>query len=302
MPTTSLPIDVASVGPHAGVVTLTLTQGDRPVVVLDRDLLESINEALNTIERDHADMRGFVLASDAPRSFVAGANLREIMDLSDDGLDDYLRFGASVFRRLSEMTVTTVAALNQATLGGGLELAMHCDVLIAAQPQPNEPGGPVKEYPIGLPEAGLRICPGWGGTNLLPARIEPERAIRMTASGTPMNVLQAADAGLVGGLVAPDRLLERARELAASEKSRPAGEPRNITEAALRDEARAAFERVRTDLPDHEAAHAVAECVRVGLDEGWEAAIAMERRELIRLRSTSEGKQMIEAFFAKSGG
>ena len=153
----------------SGVVVMTLEQADRPVVVLDSALLESIDKALDEIG---TDLKGFVLTSSS-RVFVAGANLEEIMSLDDAALDQYLKFGSRVYGRIANLPCPSVAAINGATLGGGLELAMHCDTLIAMMPQAREDGKPAKPYHIGLPEAGLCICPGWGGTNMLPARIDP---------------------------------------------------------------------------------------------------------------------------------
>src|SRR4030095_4414837 len=88
-------------------------------------------------------------------------------------------------------------AINGAALGGGLELAMHCDGLVAAPP-PSRDGAPGKPYPVGLPEAGLGLCPGWGGTNLLPARMDAADAIRRAASGQTMTDDEGAGGGRVG--------------------------------------------------------------------------------------------------------
>lgn len=296
--TTSLPFEIAEDGPSAGVVTLTLTQGapgreTRPVIVLDSALLRGIDEALDAIHERHGNrMTGLVLASAAPRSFVAGANLKEIMDLDDAGLHEYLTFGARVFERFATMPVTTVAAINHATLGGGLELAMHCDILLGAR-------WGEKAYPVGLPEAGLGICPGWGGTNLLPARIDPFDAITQTATGRPMKADRAHEAGLLGEVVDVDALLDRARELATTTKRAPRATPVCITDTP---EVREALDRATDELEDKDPQRAVLACVKTGIERGWHEACAHERRELVRLRSTNQGRAAIEAFFARSSG
>ncbi len=285
-------------GPQAGVVTLTLEQPGRPVVVLDHALLKAIDRALDGIEAEHASgMTGLVLASAAPRSFVAGANLKEIMDLDDEALHEYLRFGAKVFHRFATMPVTTVAAINNAALGGGLELAMHCDVLIGAD---WKSGGGEKPYPVGLPEAGLGICPGWGGTNMLPARMDAADAIIRTATGRPMKSDQARDAGLLSETVDQDTLLDRARELAAAPKAAPSVHAKSISDSDTRGRALAAFTEARDTLEDKDPEGAVLACVRAGLESGWDHAIETERNELVRLRSTEQGRRSIQAFFDKS--
>lgn len=282
------------------VVTLTLEQAGRPVVVLDSELLKSIDGALDEIEREvGGKLGGFVLAS-ASKVFIAGANLREIMDLSDAELDEYLRFGSRVYGRIARLGCTTVAAINGAALGGGLEIAMHCDHLIASKPQPKEPGGPVREYPVGLPEAGLSICPGWGGTVLLPGRMNVAEAIRLTATGETPGVSVMAGHGLIEQMCEPGALLGRAKELASSPKKDARTEPVAITNADRRGAGREGLASVRGTLANTGSARAVVECVEAGLRDGWEGALACERASLIRLRNSAEGRAAIEAFFAKS--
>ncbi|MFG0273744.1 MAG: enoyl-CoA hydratase/isomerase family protein [Phycisphaerales bacterium] len=290
MRVTPLPFEREDSGETPGVVTLTLEQPGKPVVVLDSDLLKRIDATLDEIGTDIA---GFVLASASERVFVAGANLVEIDGLSDPELHEYLEFGARVYGRIADLPCTTVAAINGAALGGGLEIAMHCDVLVGLR---TPEGG--KPYPVGLPEAGLGLCPGWGGTALLPARIDPEQAIRMTCTGKPMTSDQAADAGLLGEL-ADDRagLLALAKRIAARPKSGPG--PRSIAQNDVGSGVRSTLERIRADLPQTKAAAAVVECIEAGLNSGWQAALECERRNLVSIRHTPEAREALEAFFNK---
>lgn len=286
--TTPLPTHTDDRGQPVLIVEL---KQDAPVVVLDRPLLEALAATLDGLDLD--GVAGVVLASASEKVFVAGADLKAVRDLSDAELHEYLEFGASVFARLHQMPVWTAAAIHGAALGGGIELAMHCDGLIGA------PGA--KPYPVGLPEAGLSICPGWGGTNLLPARIDPARAIQLTAAGTPMPYPQAADAGLFD-LIAQDA--SGLRPLAADWI-------RGQGPAPTRDGAphrwigrnpapvREALAAVEGDLPDTGPARSVADTVGVGLDQGWPAALQCERDHLVRLRHEPAGKAAIEAFFSK---
>jgi len=286
-------------GPTAGVVVLRLSVPDQPVVVLNRALILAIDAALDEIERDAAGLRGFVLASDS-RVFVAGADLKEIMGLTDEQLHEYLRLGQRVYGRIARLPVTTVAAINGAALGGGLEIAMHCDRLIAAMPVSSDPAKPARAYPIGLPEAGLSICPGWGGTNLLPARMDPVRAMLMTATGRTMTVIEAREAGLVEELVErPGELISRAKALATAPKAARRTEPVAITNPERRMGAKAALGSARGEFPATQAGRAVLACIEAGVERGWQAALDAEREHLVRLRGTEEGRGAITAFFEK---
>ncbi len=292
--TTVLPFEIESDGPYAGVVTITLDQPGRPVVVLDYALLRSLDATLDAMEAQIGDdLAGLVLASAAPRAFVAGANLTEIMDLDDQGLAAYLEFGASVFHRIAMYPVTSVAAIHSTVLGGGLELAMHCDFLLGA-----EPGE--REYQVGLPEAGLSICPGWGGTNLLPARMDAAEAIRLTATGQTLKTRAAHEAGILSELVPAERLLERAKEVASISQQRARVQPLCISDSKRIEAAHEGLEAIRGALPQTQAAQAVLSCVEVGLEKGWRDALELERTELIRLRNSEEGRAAITAFFEKT--
>ncbi len=215
MTATPFAFETDQTGPLAGVYVTRLEQPGRPVVVLDEALIQRLDATISALPRN---CRGLVVASASERVFIAGADLKAISELDDAALDRYLAYGQRVFGRLSQLPFPTAAAINGAVLGGGLELAMHCDALIGAPPPAGADGAPGRPYPVGLPEAGLSICPGWGGTNLLPARIDPSTAITGTATGTPTNLFdQAAAAGLFDALCpTAASLLETAKRWVAA--------------------------------------------------------------------------------------
>jgi enoyl-CoA hydratase/carnithine racemase len=278
-----------------GILTLWLDQGDRPVVVLDEALIRRLETTLAALP---GNAEGLVLASAAPRAFVAGADLSAIADLSDDHLHRYLQFGSRVFAMLCALPYPTAAAIHAAALGGGLELAMHCDGLIASRPEG-------KPYPVGLPEAGLSICPGWGGTNLLPARMAPDRAIRLTAEGRTMAFDEAAGEGLFDAVAGSrGELIEAARGWIRDRGDRSArnGLPRRwIGAKAVAPGVLRALDTVRPAV-DAAPGRAVCEAIDTGLAKGWAAALACEQRHLVRLRSAPAGREAIRAFFERSAG
>lgn len=294
----------------SGCIVLSLEPSEGPaegVVVLDLPLIQRLEASLKAVP---ADAKGFVLASASERVFVAGADLKTIQSQSDGDLARYLAYASRVFGMVCELPCWTAAAIGGAALGGGLELAMHCDGLIGAP-------GPKGSYPVGLPEASLGICPGWGGTNLLPARIDGATAISMTCDGRTMPYEEAAELGLFDAVAAKREelidaaigWLEQARTTGGGlvvgggspRRDGGGGEPmRWIGRAALKARAMAAYTQVRDDLPMTPQTDAVFEAIEAGLERGWRAALEAEQRNLVQLRSTPEGKKAIEAFFAKS--
>jgi enoyl-CoA hydratase/carnithine racemase len=283
-----------------GIATMRLSQSDRPIVVLDHVLLRRIEVTLAALPKG---IRGFILASASERVFVAGADLRTIADWSDEQLHRYLAFGSEVYLTLATLPCPTVAAINGAALGGGLELPMHCDGMIASRaPSPDKP------YPVGLPEAGLCICPGWGGTNLLPMWVKPEAipdAIVRTCTGKPYLIDQAIAAGLFDHVV--DSAADLIPACKAWLKSRPANaaNTRELWErhTASRAAAINALDFVRNDshlLPATDESRACVAALDIGLTQGYLAALASERDSLVKLRHTPRAKDAFAAFFAKS--
>ncbi len=290
----TLPIRTIDAGETGTVAVLTLEQGDRPVVVLDEFLMQRLDRSLAALPRG---IDGFILESAAPRAFVAGADLKAIMAMDDPALYRYLEYGASIFQRISDLPCPSVAVIHGACLGGGLELAMHCDGLIGVVDPDARP------FPIGLPEAGLKICPGWGGTNLLPARIDARTAIIATATGTPFNAHSAAELGLFDATVTTrDELIPAAVRWIGDQRGHTdRGTPMHWIGAdshyAASESGLHAAQRELGHTPEGDA---VLDAVAVGLKEGWRGALQKERDELVRLRHTPPAREAIESFFAKA--
>lgn len=306
--TTAQPFAFTEVPNHPGIFALTLEPNQGPMVVLDLALIQRIEASLKAVPKGAA---GLILASGSPRVFIAGADLKQIEGLDVPALEGYLAYGQRVFGMLCGLPIPTVAAINGAALGGGLEIAMHCDGLVAAPAGPGKDGAPGRPYPIGLPEAGLCICPGWGGTNLLPARMDPAEAIRRTATGQTMTFDDAVRIQFVER-VAPTHetasLLDTAARWLTANRlcvgARRDGRPLHWIGRQDRVNGIAqAFEGVKSEIDpagQGGASGAVLKAVEAGLSEGWEAALRVERTELNRLRHTEAGRGAIRAFFEKS--
>jgi enoyl-CoA hydratase len=293
MPVVPLPIEQSD----DGVCTVILEQPGRPVVVLELELIQRLEAALRALPRD---ARGMVLASASDRVFVAGADLKSIQAMSDAELHKYLEYGSTVFGLICALPYPTAAAINGAALGGGLELAMHCDALIGAP----SPSG--KPYPIGLPEAGLSICPGWGGTNLLPARTDAAEAIRRTATGKPYTYPEAVEAGIFERAVEDPAMLRATasgwvlEQTGLGTSGRDGAPKRWIGRPDRAASSLAALDAVRGSIQGTGPGDAVADCVDIGLTRDWSAALAAERSHLVRLRSEAAGREAISSFLNKA--
>jgi enoyl-CoA hydratase/carnithine racemase len=281
----------------SGIVSLSLQiNPDKPrggVVVLDSWLIDQIHIAMDRVESMH-DLRGFMLESASERVFVAGADLAEIDAMDDDALHGYLKHAAEAFGRISSLPCPSAAIIGKAALGGGLEIAMHCDGLIGVAAAEG-----AKPFRVGLPEAGLGICPGWGGTQSLPARIDPLTAIKATATGETFasNALPPClfDAIAPSADAARDTALVW---LGAQTGANPVRCSRGDHGPALPGVAEALVQ-ARAELPSTPAALAVCDLVEFGLEHGWSAACERERRTLVGLRHTPQAREKLAAFLKK---
>ncbi|MSQ89872.1 MAG: hypothetical protein EXS01_00545 [Phycisphaerales bacterium] len=259
------------------------------VVVLDGWLIAEIAATLDAVAATKPS--GVVVRSASERVFVAGADLAEIDALDDDALHRYLELGADAFARLHTIACPTVALVHRAALGGGLELAMHCDAIVAVVPAASD-----KPWRIGLPECSLGICPGWGGTQMLPARIDALDAILQTATGRT-NLVTETPAGLFDATApSPSEALPVAVAwLKDHPRTGPLSQPRAISPSTAT-EVSAALRRARGELASTLAAEAVLDCVAIGARSGWTSAIAAERAHLVALRHTPQAREKLAQF------
>jgi len=126
-----------------------------------------------------------------------------MMDQSLDQSREYTKYGQEVFSKIENLNKPVIAAVNGFALGGGCELALACDIIIASE-----------KAKFGLPEVGLGIHPGFGGTQRLPRLIGRARANELIFTGNHISAVEARDIGLVNKVVPPDTLLSEAKNLA----------------------------------------------------------------------------------------
>lgn len=187
-----------------------LTLDHPPVNVLSRAVLDALTERLEEAERDAA-VRVVVLASAAEKAFAAGADIREMAPLGPVEARIHGTRGQSVTRQIERLPLPVIAAVHGVCLGGGCEIALACDFVIAAP-----------DAMFGQPEINLGVTPGWGGSQRLPRRIGAARARRWIYTGRPVPASEALADGWVDRVVPRADLLATARELAEELASKPA--------------------------------------------------------------------------------
>jgi enoyl-CoA hydratase len=186
-----------------GIATILVNRPES-LNALSGAVLDALNEAVARCERE-PQIRG-VIVTGAGRSFVAGADIAEITGL--DGVSGlaFARKGQGVFSRLERLAKPVVAAVNGFALGGGCELALACDLVLAA---PNAG--------FGQPEVKLGVIPGFGGTQRLVRRVGAMRAAELTWTGRVVKADEAVAIGLALRIADPvlDAALALAGDIAA---------------------------------------------------------------------------------------
>jgi enoyl-CoA hydratase len=225
---------------------------------LSTPVLERLEATLADLE-DDAGVRAVVLTGAGPKAFVAGADIGEYAGQTREAFAAYQRRTRTLFDRIDRFARPVVAAVNGYALGGGFEIALCCDVMVAS---PNAV--------FGLPEGLLGLSPGGGGTQRLTRAAGRFVASDVLLAGRRLSAGQARALGLVADVTEPDALLD-----AAFEKAR-------------------AMTRV-APLAAREMKRLVAAALDLGLDEG----LTIETEALLRLFDTRDAAEGIAAFVEK---
>jgi len=192
-----------------GAVGLITLNRPKALNALCADLVRELSEALDAFEAD--DEIGAIVLTGSEKAFAAGADIKEMAGKSymDAYLTDFITVG---WERVSTVRKPVIAAVAGHALGGGCEMAMMCDFIIAAE-----------NAKFGQPEITLGTIPGAGGTQRLTRFVGKSKAMDMCLTGRMMDAAEAERAGLVSRVVAPEDLLEEALKTAqrVAKLSRP---------------------------------------------------------------------------------
>lgn len=232
---------------------------DRPerLGALSRAMVEELGILLRAIRAD--DRVRAVVITGTGRGFIAGADLEEYADGTQADFDSYQRLSRATFGELAALPQPTIAAVNGYALGGGLEVALCCDFVIASD-----------RARFGLPEVKLGLIPGGGGTQRLTRAVGRQRAKEMIMIGGMLSAEEAERAGLLTRRVEPDQL-----------------------EAAS-----TAFARQLSDNAPR-AVRAAKELIDAAPGSDLGTGLSAELRALNALYRSEDGQEGISAFLAK---
>ena len=183
-----------------GIALITMNRPQK-LNALNAETIGELNDALSRVETDAA-IRALIITGAGERAFVAGADIKELSEMSPVQAQQVSLRGQRTFRRLELMTKPSIAAINGFALGGGLELAMACTLRVAST-----------NAKLGQPEVKLGILPGYGGSQRLPRLVGRGRALELLLTGDPIDAAEAHRIGLVNRVAAPDQLLDACRDI-----------------------------------------------------------------------------------------
>ncbi len=183
-----------------GVATITMNN-PKTLNALSGLTIRELSDALTVLEAD--DTIRVVVVTGSGKAFVAGADIPYMAEMTPEQARGFARDTTEIYQRMSDSNKVFIAAVNGFALGGGCEFALACDLRIASE-----------FAKFGLPEVGLGILPGGGGTQRLTKLVGTQKAKEMILTGNPIRAEEALRIGLVCKVVNADDLLPTAYDLA----------------------------------------------------------------------------------------
>lgn len=185
---------------HAGRAQIITINRPKALNALNQTVIAELSRALEALhealEAGDWSVRGLILTGAGDKAFVAGADIAAMADMTPEQAMSFASHGHAVGEMLANLPVPTIAAVNGFALGGGCELALACDFIIAND-----------KAKFGQPEVKLGVIPGFGGTQRLSRRVGIARALELCTTGATFDAAEALRIGLANRVVAPDQLL-----------------------------------------------------------------------------------------------
>jgi 3-hydroxyacyl-CoA dehydrogenase/enoyl-CoA hydratase/3-hydroxybutyryl-CoA epimerase len=287
-----------------GIAIITIDDPDAPVNKISEDMLAAFEEVIGEVERN-ADIRGSVFISGKENSFIAGAdiNMLSAFEMPAD-VRALSRRAHRLLARMQNLRIPSVAAINGATMGGGLEMALGATYRICTSDSKTK---------MALPEVQLGLLPGGGGTQYLPRLVGVQQALTMMLTGKNIYPRKAKKMGLVDAVIHKPGLrhaaVQAARDLATGDLSVDR-DPMSFTSKLLESNTvsrrviyqKAGEKAQKQARGNYPAPPKIIDCVKTGMEKGLEEGLDTEARHFGDLVFTPESRALISLFFAKQKG
>lgn len=191
-----------------GVATITLNRP--PLNPLNSQVFRELSQVADELQAD-ASVKAVILTGAGDKAFAAGADVSEMVQLTPIEVYGFCKSSLIAFQKIENLSKPVIAAIKGLALGGGIELAMCCDIRLTAD-----------NAKFGMPEVNLGIIPGGGGTQRLPRLVGTVKAKEILFLGEGFDAAEAEKIGLVNKVVPADSLLEEAQKLAKKLAAKPA--------------------------------------------------------------------------------
>ncbi|ALO24839.1 MULTISPECIES: enoyl-CoA hydratase-related protein [Leptospira] len=171
-----------------GQIAILTIQRPSALNALNREVLTQIGQEVDVLEKDK-NIRVLIVTGEG-KAFVAGADIAEMKTLNVSEGEEFSKLGNEVFQKLHQSRIVSIAAINGFSLGGGMELALACDIRVGSE-----------KAKLGLPEVSLGLIPGFGGTQRLARLIGYARAIELVVTGDMITAEEGYRIGILNKLV-----------------------------------------------------------------------------------------------------
>ncbi len=272
-----------------GVAVFTFDTPNSRANILSEGVWNELRGAVLRL-RMRSDIKGLVVASAKPDVFIAGADLKFFANVptpDSPAVAQVVKLGLSTLAAMESLPFPTCAAINGAAVGGGLEVALACDVRVC---------GPNPAVQLGLPEVTLGLIPGWGGTQRLPRVTQLTQAVAMLLRGVSLTADASIEAKLADALFADGDLIDHAAEFVRTVEREPIRrakrEPLPLLDQELLKEA------IRVaNAPDSPAVTELKAVLVRGGEQPLADAVKVESAAFLRLAGSDESKRRIAEFF-----
>ncbi|MBZ5858468.1 enoyl-CoA hydratase/isomerase family protein [Flavihumibacter profundi] len=183
------------------ILTITINRPDK-LNALNKTVIEELGQIMVSVYTDDT-IKAAIITGAGPKSFVAGADISEFLELDGSGGQGLAKKGQDlVFNKIENCPKPIIAAVNGFALGGGCELAMACHFRLASE-----------SAKFGQPEVNLGLVPGYGGTQRLTQLVGKGKAMELMMTGAIIDATEAKSLGLVNHVTSPDELLPKTTQL-----------------------------------------------------------------------------------------